>query len=193
MLDVRICVAAAVVCLLAATGCKGKTEYKDRPETLRILKDCETDNAAKNAYIERLKNENADLKLKGGGDAVLVKIEGDELVISGKGPNGRVNVEKGDAKDNDLYDAFVKAVRRSRGRIKKCYTAALKNNANLQARTVTLKIAVDYRTDGQVRNALFSPRIPGFDKCIRNVAKGWKLPAMPKSVSFEHKMSLTPE
>jgi hypothetical protein len=93
-----------------------------------------------------------------------------------------------------LYEAFVASLRRSRGSIQKCYQNALKNNATLQARSVTLNIEVQYKTSGSVTDARFSPRIDqSFDRCMDSVARRWTLPAMPRAVAFNYKQTLTPE
>src|SRR6266545_1233625 len=136
--------------LAAALGaCKGKTTYKDDPETAKKLTDCENNLKEKQTYIATLEKRLAD----GGDSTVVVNIEGEAMKISGKGPHERTAGESGGPEDAKLYDAFVAALRRSRGSIQKCYQNALKNNATLQARSVTLNIEVSYRTTGQVTDA----------------------------------------
>ncbi len=121
------------------------------------------------------------------------------MEIKGKGPNGRANAgtprePRGTANDEKLYASFVTSLKRSRASIKKCYQNALKKDTGLQARTVTLKIAVNYRTSGKVSKATFSPRISGtFDRCMASIAQHWKLPAMPRKVSFNYRQTLTPQ
>jgi hypothetical protein len=174
---------------LALGACKGKTKYKEDPETAQKLTDCEKNLKEKEAYIATLEKRLAD----GDGAAVVVNIEGEAMKISGKGPHERT-VEGGGPEDLKLYEAFVAALRKSRGSIQKCYQNALKNNATLQARSVTLIIEVSYRSSGQVTDARFSPRIDQtFDRCMDAVAKRWTLPAMPRAVAFNYKQTLTPE
>ena len=87
-----------------------------------------------------------------------------------------------------------RALQRSHGSIQKCYQVALKNNATLQSRSVTLNIEVQYKSSGEVSNSSFSPRIDAsFDQCMSAVAKRWTLPAMPRSVAFNYTQTLTPE
>lgn len=191
---------AALVLMLAGAGCKGKTVEKDSPETLNTLKMCEANLQEKVAYINTLNERITELESAGTGastdDAVVVvNIEGEAMVVtSGKGPNGRTGDATGNAKDTELYEAFVAQLKRSRGAIKKCYQAALKKNSALSAKSITLKIGVDYKTSGQVKAAHFSPTVSDqFEKCMDGVASNWTLPAMPRSVTFNYNQTLTPE
>jgi hypothetical protein len=185
----RIVVVVAVM-LLALAACKGKTSYKDSEETIQTLKDCQEDQKTKKEYIASLEKRIQELE----GEAVVVNIEGEAMKIAGKWPNERVKPTGGNADDLKLYEAFVAALQRSRGSIQKCYQNALKNNATLQARSVTLSIEVAYKTSGAVSGAQFSPRIDeSFDRCMDAVAHRWTLPAMPRAVSFNYKQTLTPQ
>jgi hypothetical protein len=180
----------ALLVALALGACKGKTKYKADPETEQKLTDCEKNLKEKEAYIATLEKRLAD----GEGTTVVVNIEGEAMKISGKGPHERTVGEAGSAEDAKLYEAFVASLNRSRGSIQKCYQNALKNNATLQSRSVTLNIEVEYRTSGAVTGARFSPRIDqSFDRCMDAVAKRWTLPAMPRAVAFNYKQTLTPE
>ena len=187
----RLVVILAV--LVPALGaCKGETKQKDSPETVQKLTDCEESLKEKQTYIATLEKRLAELE--GQGDAVVVNIEGEVMKVSGKGPNERSGARTGSADDAVLYESFVSSLQKSRGSIQKCYQNALKNNATLQARSVTLNIEVAYRTSGQVSGASFSPRIDeSFDRCMDAVARRWVLPAMARAVSFNYKQTLTPE
>jgi hypothetical protein len=181
---------AAMAVALALGACKGKTQYKDDPETTQKLTDCEKNLKEKETYIATLEKRLAD----GAGSIVMVNIEGEAMKISGKGPHESTDGDAGSAEDAVLYEAFVASLRRSRGSIQKCYQNALKNNATLQARSVTLNIEVQYKTSGSVTDARFSPRIDqSFDRCMDSVARRWTLPAMPRAVAFNYKQTLTPE
>jgi hypothetical protein len=181
---------AAMAVALALGACKGKTQYKDDPETTQKLTDCEKNLKEKETYIATLEKRLAD----GAGTIVMVNIEGEAMKISGKGPHESTDGDAGSAEDAVLYEAFVASLRRSRGSIQKCYQNALKNNATLQARSVTLNIEVQYKTSGSVTDARFSPRIDqSFDRCMDSVARRWTLPAMPRAVAFNYKQTLTPE
>src|SRR5262245_12864147 len=159
--------------VLALPACKGKTMYRDDPVTLQKLTDCEKNVKEKAAYIAGLEKRLAE----GDGSTVVVHIEGEAMKISGEGPHERTAGESGGPEDARLYEAFVASLRRSRGSIQKCYQNALKNNAALQARSVTLSIEVSYRSSGQVTDARFSPRIDEtFDRCMDAVARRWTLP-----------------
>lgn len=180
------------------TSCKGKTEVRDNPETAQKLEACEENLKEK---IEFINDQNARLAEaeNGGGEegTIVVTIEGEIMKIKagrGKGPNRSAGDSKGDAKDEELYAAFLTSLKRSRGAIKKCYQNALKKNTALSARSVKLDISVDYRTNGKVRAARYNPRIsPQFNSCMDGVSKKWTLPAMPRSVTFNYKQTLTPE
>jgi len=115
---------ALLVLTLALTGCKGETKEIDRPETLTRLAQCEENLKAKVEYANTL-NDRIDTLEKGGAavavptdDAIVVTIDGEVMTITsgkGKGPNGKKGEPKGNAKDEELYAAFVKQLKRSRG------------------------------------------------------------------------------
>ena len=191
-------VGSAVVLVGMSLGCKGKTTVKDNPETIEQLDNCEANRKEKVEYINTLNERITELESGGAGDGpIVVNIEGSAMVITaGKdsGPNKTGGDPKGSAKDAELYEAFVKQLKRSRGAIKKCYQNALKKNNALSTTTVTLNIGVDYKTSGQVKGAAFTPRVSEqFNQCMDGVAKNWTLPSMPRSVSFNYKQTLTPE
>lgn len=194
----RVLVASvALTVALAGMNCKGKTVVKDNPQTAESLAQCQSNLQEKVLYINTLNEAITKLESAGAADGeVVVRIEGDVLEIiagKGKGPHGPKD-PKGNAKDTELYDAFVKRVRGSRGSIKKCYQNALKKNAALGTRTVTLAIGVQYKTSGTVKKASFTPRVSEqFNQCMDSIAKKWSLPAMPRAVSFSYKQTLTPE
>lgn len=177
---------------LALGACKGKTKYKDSPETVQRLTDCNKSLQEKQQYIATLEKRLTDQE--GAGTVVTVNIEGEAMKIAGRGPHERSGEPHGNADDAKLYQAFVDALHKSRGSIQKCYQNALKNNAALQANSVTLNIQVSYKTSGQVSDATFNPRIDeSFNRCMEAVARHWTLPAMPRAVSFNYKQTLTPE
>lgn len=185
--------ASLVALAVLIPSCKGKAEIKDNPKTLESLTDCEKALEDRKTYIASLEKQLADLQMQSGGN-VLVTLQGDEMTISGKGPHEQGGEVRGSADDAKLYEAFVAALKKSRGSIQKCYQSALKNNTALQARTVTLNIQVDYKTSGAVSRATFDPRVSdSFDQCMDAVAKKWALPAMPRAVTFAYRQTLTPE
>ena len=189
-----IAVAFVGLLFVAGVGCKAKTTYKDKPETLNDLASCQANLKEKVEYINTLNEQIT--KLEGGGDGeVVVKIEGEVMtIVAGKDKGPHHASPGGDAKDAELYEAFVAALKRSRGAMTKCYQSALKKNTALSARTVTLDIEVNYKTNGQVKGASFNPRVSDqFNMCMRSVSNNWKLPAMPREVTFHYKQNLTPE
>lgn len=199
--NLLLCAVLPLLSLGWTTGCKEKTKtvVEENPELVSKLAVCEKTLLQKNEYIEML--EGGDGADGEEGEGVVVNIEGGGFNITAgvsKGPNSKGktgdNAVRGNAKDAELYAGFVKALKRSRGSIKKCYQSALKKNSSLQARTVTLKINVSYKTSGDVSRSTFNPRVSEqFDSCMSNVAKKWKLPAMSSGVTFAYKQTLTPE
>jgi hypothetical protein len=185
---------------MAVAACGTKTKIQEDPETRENLNKCEANLKEKVAYINTL-NERI-TALEGGtvaapDGAVVVNIEGEAMkIVAGKdrGPHKGTGDTKGNAKDAELYAAFVKQLKRSRGSIKKCYQHALKKNSALSARTVTLNIGVNYKTSGKVQSAQFTPRVSEqFNQCMGGIAQKWILPGMPRAVSFNYKQTLTPE
>lgn len=192
------CVALVVV---AVAACKGKVEYRDNPDTLAKLEACQKSLDEKAKYITDLEAHKAELELAAKGGEVVVTLKGplpEEAIleIKGAGPSGQgaPREPRGNADDQKLYEAFIAAVNRSRGSIRKCYQNALKKDTGLQARTVTLAIAVKYKTSGQVSSATFSPRVSEhFNQCMAAIAQRWEVPAMPSAVTFQARQLLTPE
>lgn len=188
--------AVAVVGALASSpACKPKEVIKPDPATTAELQACRQKVADQKKLLEQQDKQIADLKLNADDDGVVVTVQGDLLTITAGADKGPHRGEpKGNAKDEALYAEFVKAVKNARGKIKKCYQNALKKDSKLQARTVSLNIQVNFSTSGRMTSASFSPRISdAFDKCLENVANDWKLPAAPRKVAFQYRMSLTPE
>ncbi len=194
---IRTLVALSLAAPLLVAAC-GKTKIKDNPEHLATIDDLRQKLKDEQNLREILEKENAELKLGAtttDEETVVVRIDGDVLtIVAGKGKGPYAGEVKGNAKDDKLYEEFVKAVKRTRGSIKKCYQAALKKDSKIQARTISLTINVNYATSGRVTGTTFNPRISNdFDKCMDGVAQSWKLPAAPRKVAFQTKMSLTPE
>ncbi len=201
----RMMLAGAVLLMaMSSAACGTKTKIQEDPETRENLNKCDANLKEKVAYINTLNERITALEsgtVAPPEGAIVVNIEGEVMTIvagKGRGPNtsGGTNGgdTKGSAKDAELYAAFVKQLKRSRGSIKKCYQNALKKNSALSSRTVTLNIGVNYKTNGKVKNAQFSPRVSErFNQCMDGVAKNWTLPGMPRAVSFNYKQTLTPE
>ncbi|HET6612938.1 MAG TPA: hypothetical protein VFG83_13150 [Kofleriaceae bacterium] len=186
--------ALALLALVYTFGCSGDSSAADEAAKLKKqMAECETQVDEGKKYIDELNKRLAELEV-GGGDAVVVHVEGDALTVTGAhGPNERVAGVKGHADDVALYEAFMAASQKSRPAIKKCYQGELKNNQTLQAHPVTLEITVDYKASGTVKGASFQPSISStFSRCMKNVAQNWDLPASPKPVTFTRKLTLTP-
>ncbi|MCP4444719.1 MAG: hypothetical protein GY811_05140 [Myxococcales bacterium] len=195
-----IVVCAALAMALTSVGCEGKTVVKADPQTAEELAQCQANRKEKDSYIDTLSTKITELENGGvtalGDGEIVVTIEGEVMTIAsgkGKGPNGGKD-PKGNAKDAELYEAFVKRLKGSRGAIKKCYQHALKKDSALSSKTVTLNIGVSYKSSGKVKQTRFSPRVSEqFNSCMNSVAKKWSIPGMPRPVSFNYKQTLTPE
>lgn len=184
-----------VVGLALLAGCKSKTEYKDTKETQDRLVSLEGQLKDKDAYIQKLRDENAELQrgaLPTGGEWVFL-IEGDALSIKGKPSGGGGEPAIDDATATKMSQQFLDQVQKSRGAIQKCYEQALKKSTGLQARTVNLKLSASFAAAGTFNRVSFSPELPeGFESCLQGVASKWKLPAQKASMTFQASVKLTP-
>jgi len=189
--------ACALAAAALALGCKGETKYKDTPDTLRKLDDCRTLTSEKDKRIAQLEADVADLKAKATGE-VTIEIAGDGtwVIKGGAGPHvaGQPPDPKGNAKDAELYKAFLNHVNESRNAIKKCYQNALKKDSSLVASAITLSISVKYSSSGKVQTVGLDKRISqAFAACMDTVASGWTLPAAPQSYTFRAPVTLMPQ
>jgi hypothetical protein len=187
----------ALCVVLPGAACK-QPAPAGNPEAERKLKDCEESAAGREKHVKDLEARLAAAE-QGGGDnePVVITVQGDDMKIvatSGKGPSARAKVPTGDADDGKLYESFLGSIQKSRGAMKQCYQSALKKNSQLQARTISLDISVNYNSGGQVTSATFNPRISDtFDRCMGTIAQKWGLPASRRAVTFNSKFTLTPE
>ena len=182
--------------LVVMAGCKGGTTVKDNPETVKKLGDLTTKLADKDTYIKTLEGDLAACKLAAGGASAnefVVTIQGDALEIKAR-PSSGGNPGVSDAVATELSQKFIELVRKSRGNITKCYEQALKKNASLQARTISLTVTARYGAGGDVTKSSFKPDSLGtaFDGCMQGVAKNWKLPETAAGMSFQSTVTLSP-
>jgi hypothetical protein len=184
--------------LVAPTaGCKGGTTVKDNPDTIKKLGDLTTKLADKDTYIKTLESDLAACKLAaGGGNAneFVVTIQGDALEIKAR-PSGGGTPAVSDAVATELSQKFIELVRKSRGNITKCYEQALKKNASLQARTISLTGDRALRQPAATSpSRASSPDSLGtaFDGCMQGVAKNWKFPETASGMSFQSTVTLSP-
>lgn len=191
-------VAGLVLVLVAGAGCKGKTQTKDSQETLDRLASLEAQLKDKDSYIQKLRDENAELQRGSAGTGApgewVFVIEGDALTIKGKPSGGGGGGEQiDDATATAMSKQFLGMIDRSRGAIQKCYEQALKKSTGLQARTVTLTLNASFSASGAFSRVTFSPELPaGFDTCLRGVASKWKLPEAKAAMTFQASVKLTP-
>lgn len=190
--------AVAFVCCLAAglaAGCK-KTTYKDTPQTLEKLASLETQLKDKDTYIQKLRDENANLQRDGvtpGENEWVFTINGDALVLTAKPSKGGGGGVPDDATATAMGEQFLGLVSKARGSIQKCYEQALKKSTGLQARTVNLKLSASFAASGKFNRVSFSPDLPeAFDTCLRTVASKWTMPAAKQTMTFQASVKLTP-
>lgn len=184
-----------VSCVVAAVGCKNKTEYKDTKETLDRLAVLEGQVKDKDAYIQKLRDENATLQREGAGvgpNEWVFTIEGDALTVKAK-PSGGGGAAIDDKTATAMSEKFLDIVKKSRGSIQKCYEQALKKSSGLQARTVNLTLSASFSPSGDFSRVNFSPELPEtFDTCLRGVAQKWKMDKAPQAMTFQASVKLTP-
>jgi hypothetical protein len=185
----------ALVGLALSAGCKGKTKYQDTKETTEKVASLETQLKDKDAYIQKLRDENAELQRGGatGESEWLFAIEGDVLVLKAKPSGGGGGATIDDATATQMSNQFLDIVSKSRGSIQKCYEQALKKSTGLASRTVNLKLSASFAASGAFNRVSFSPDLPEtFDTCLRGVASKWKMPSQKASMTFQASVKLTP-
>lgn len=191
----RLLLALALAGVATTAGCK-KTVTKDSEATLQKVRDLESQLAEKDTYIQKLRDQNAELERGGvspGGPGEWVfTIEGDALVIKAR-PTGGGGPDIDEGTATKLSEQFITLVQRSRGAIQKCYEQALKKSTGLQARTVNLKVSASFGSGGKFSKVTFSPELPDvFDTCLRSVAGKWTMTGMSQSMTFQASVKLTP-
>jgi hypothetical protein len=178
--------------LLLGVGCKGETVIKDNPDTLSALEICKKTLDEKNKLVTAIQDENARLMRNGSGGEIVVAIEGNALTVR-PGKPGEAPHPIDDKAAAAASKEFLDVVAKSRGAIQKCYEQALKKNANLQAKTVTLTVSASFSAAGAYRDSSFSPSLGDtFDNCIKTVASKWALPTNSPAMTFKAQVSLTP-
>jgi hypothetical protein len=182
----------AVAFLVA--GCKGETKYKDTQETLARLDNCNKQVAEKDKLIQSYADRIAQLERDSAQPGeIVVTIEGDALTVKPRAGGGTGTPGVDDATATAMSQDFLEQVRKSRGQIQKCYEQALKKNAGLQARTVTLKLSASFAATGLFQRMSFNPSLGDtFDNCLRTVAGKWKMKPAPQAMTFQAPVSLVP-
>ncbi len=172
-------------------GCKGEKVIQPDPKTQADLDQCLKDKAEKEKLIKAEEEENAALmREKSSGKEIVVAIEGNLMTVKPGAPGEVRPID--DKVVGEAAKQFQNVVERSRGAIQKCYEQALKKDAGLQARTVTLSVSASF-TSGQFKGSNFAPSLgDAFDACIRTVASKWTLPANAPAMTFKAQVSLTP-
>jgi hypothetical protein len=180
-----------LVTLGTVAGCKGDKVIQPDPKTQADLDQCLKDKAEKEKLIKSEEDENAALmREKSSGKEIVVAIEGNLLTVKPGAPGEVRPID--DKVVGEAAKQFQNVVERSRGAIQKCYEQALKKDAALQARTVTLSVSASF-TSGQFKGSNFAPSLgDAFDACIRTVASKWTLPPTAPAMTFKAQVSLTP-
>jgi hypothetical protein len=182
-----------VPAIVALTGCKGETVYKDSAETLDRLEKCRASSEEKQKLIASYEAELVKLKQNGStsGEIVLT-IEGNALTVK-PGATGGGERPIDDKTAAAASQQFIDLVSKSRGAIQKCYEQALKKNTGLQAKTVTLRVSASFAATGAFQRSSFTPSLSdSFDGCMKSISTKWQLPAGPQSMTFQASVSLTP-
>ena len=192
---------AATLAALAVTslGCKSESKPKDTPATLAKLAECEAQLPKiedKDRLIKSYEAEIARLKLAGesAGTYTFV-LEGDAWARKAPTPGSGGGTGKAldDKQAEALAQEFIGLVGRSRGPIQHCYEQALKKNAGLQARTITLRVSATFGADGKYSKAAFTPQLgDAFETCMRGVAGKWKLTSAGAAATFQATVTLSP-
>ena len=177
-----------------ALGCKGETVVKENPDTLIAIDVCKKTLEEKNKLVTAIQDENARLmRGQGSGGEIVVAIEGNALTVRPGKPGEYRPVD--DKQAAAASKQFLDLVAKSRGAIQKCYEQALKKNANLQAKTITLTVNSSFSNSGAHTNSSFSATSElgdTFDSCMKQVASKWALPTNSPAMTFKAQVSLTP-
>ena len=183
-----------VAALAAGVGCKGETVIKPDPQTKADLDACTELTKSKQQLIDSLTAENAKCKMadtSAPGD-IVVSIEGTALTVKPALPGTPVRPIN-DKEAGEASKQFIDVVAKSRGAIQKCYEQALRKDASLQARTVTLTVSASFSGEGVYKTSSFAPSLgSAFDECIKAVAAKWALPKNSPAMTFKAQVSLTP-
>jgi len=185
---------AAVLGVSLLVGCKEKKVIQADPQVKADLDSCIAAKGEKEKFCKSLEDEVARLNREKGSGAteIVVSIEGNALTVK-PGKPGEPARPIDDKAAGEASKQFIDVVAKSRGAIQKCYEQALKKDAGLQARTVTLTVSASFSNAGAYKSASFSPSLgETFDNCIRTVATKWALPTNSPAMTFKAQVSLTP-
>lgn len=191
---VSVAAVLGVALLSSLVGCKEKKVIQADPQVKADLDACVAAKGEKEKFCKSLEDEVARLNREKGSGAseIVVSIEGNALTVK-PGKPGEPARPIDDKTAGEASKQFIDVVAKSRGAIQKCYEQALKKDAGLQARTITLTVSASFSNAGAYKNASFSPSLgETFDNCIRGVATKWALPTNSPAMTFKAQVSLTP-
>jgi len=186
---------AIFLALSSAAGCKGETKTVDNPQTKSDLDACRKNAEEKDKLVKAVQDENDYLRAhsgSGSGGEITVVFEGTNIQIKA-GTGGTINPPVDPKVATATSQEFLDLVNKSRGAIQKCYEGALKKNAGIQAKTITLTINASFSPTGAYKDSSFSPSLgDAFDTCIKGVATHWVMPQPLQLLNFKAPVSLTP-
>ena len=176
-------------------GCKGDKAPQQDPQVKADLDACVAAKGKKEEYCKSLEDEVARLNREKGSGAteIVVSIEGNALTVKPGKPGDPTPRPIDDKAAGEASKQFLDLVAKSRGAIQTCYEQALKRDAGLQARTITMTVSASFSNAGAYKNATFSHGLGNdFDNCIHTIAAKWQMPANSPAMTFRAQVSLTP-
>jgi hypothetical protein len=186
-------VLSSMLAAVPLVACKGETKTVPDPQTKADLDACRKNGEEKDKLVKAMQDE-ADFAKShaAGGGEITVVIEGNALTVkpAAQGaPQPPVDPKVAAAASKEFLDLVAK----SRGAIQKCYEQALKKNAGLQAKTVTMTVTASFGNSGAYKDSAFSPMLDStFDTCMKTIAGKWVLPTNSPAMNFKAQVSLTP-
>jgi len=176
---------------LGLAACKTKEVTKPDPETVKDLEACKAAKTEKDKLITALQDDNAKLQNKKSCSEVVVSIEGGNFTVkpgqAGEAPPIDSKVAEAGARE------FTEVVEKSRGSIQKCYEQALKRSSGLGSQTVKLTVEATFSPSGAYQSLTSSPSLgEPFDGCLRQVAQKWTIKQGSPTMTYRHRVNLTP-
>lgn len=144
-----------------------------------------------NNLVRMLQDENARLQATNQTQTIEVAIDGPAVTVKPAKPGERRVVD--DKAAALAAKEFVQVLSKARAPIQSCYVDALKKNAGLQQKVITLTVSASFTSTGAFESLASAPSLGDtFDACLKNVAASWKLSQGTIKV-FKGQVSLTPQ
>lgn len=182
----------AVLLFSSLAGCKGKEAQAPDEQVTKDLDACKAAKTEKDKLITALQDENAKLQVKKAScSEVVVSIEGGNFTVKPGAPGDVAPIDPKVAEAG--AKEFTVVVEKSRGSIQKCYEQALKKQSNLQGQTIKLVVEATFTPAGTFQSSTSSPQLgEPFDGCIKQVAQKWTIKPGSPSMTYRHRVNLTP-